>query len=254
MPLSWDSRVGSCSGARMASLFLIRHGQTSFPSDRDRLSIVGEHQARLAAGYLQSVAPRLDHLLSGSLARQKETASVISAGFAKTPYMPRLTVDARLNEADFDAQIKYILPTLDGPQTGQPQHQADTTSPSQSYQRLLKRTFLHWQLLQQLPGDLETWHQFSARVQSVLEELRETARPGATTIVVTSGGVIATVVQQVLRLPDTSAYALMEVLMNCSVTHLLHDRERFSLASFNDCSYLATHAIGGSKKGLLTFR
>jgi len=28
------------------------------------------------------------------------------------------------------------------------------------------------------------------------------------------------------------------MIMNCSVTRLLHDRQRFSLASFNECSYL----------------
>jgi hypothetical protein len=45
-------------------------------------------------------------------------------------------------------------------------------------------------------------------------------------------------VQQVLALPEQSAYGLLEVQMNCAITGLIHDRQRVSLSSFNESAYL----------------
>ncbi len=71
---------------------------------------------------------------------------------------------------------------------------------------------------------------------------------------VTSGAIVATVVQQLLALPDAGAYPLFEVMMNCSVTHLMHDRHRISLVSFNDSSFLAAGEASGMYGELRTYR
>jgi broad specificity phosphatase PhoE len=100
---------------------------------------------------------------------------------------------------------------------------------------------------------METWAAFSARVSSLLDEIKGDGESGGTTALVTSGAVIAAAVQQVLGSPRTSAYALFEAMMNCSITHLLHDRQRISVSSFNEYTYLIA-GIGGFERELLTYR
>jgi broad specificity phosphatase PhoE len=98
---------------------------------------------------------------------------------------------------------------------------------------------------------VESWPAFVMRVDAALQDIVRTSRQGETTIVVTSAAVIATLVARVLGLPDQAVCPLFEVMMNGSITRLLHDRERISLSSFNECSYLA--GAGGAGE-LLTYR
>jgi broad specificity phosphatase PhoE len=72
-------------------------------------------------------------------------------------------------------------------------------------------------------------------------------------VLVTSGGVVAAAVQQVLGLPDASAYRLFEAMTNCSITRLLHDRERISISSFNEYTYLVARSADPDP-ALLTYR
>jgi broad specificity phosphatase PhoE len=110
--------------------------------------------------------------------------------------------------------------------------------------------FQHWQSLPEPAHRVESWAAFAARVDGALQDLVRTSSAGETTIVITSAAVIATVVGRVLGLPADAVCPLFEVMMNCSVTRLLHDRERVSLSSFNECSYLARANAGE----MLTYR
>lgn len=199
----------------MARLYLVRHGQASFGThDYDRLSSVGAHQAQQAGRYLATVATNELRIVSGSLVRQRDTAAEIARCL---PASHVVQIDERLNEIDIDP---HLAPNL------------------------MKRAFLRWQSSSSHPVHTpEDWTMFASRVRAALEHLVRTSHRGETTIVVSSGGVISTVVQQVLALPPQSVYSLFEVMRNCSVTCLLHDRERISLSSFNECSYLATELL-----------
>jgi broad specificity phosphatase PhoE len=240
----------------MGSLFLIRHGQASFGTeDYDRLSPLGTRQARLAGRYLQRATQNVSRIICGSLTRQKDTATEIARCLnSRYPDLPPVQFDLRLHELDADAQIAGILPRLDDPDGELAALAANMNVSARSYQLVLKRVFLHWQTMVEIPEKIETWGAFSARVGALLDDLKRDSRPGETTIVVTSGGVIATAAQQVLELPPQAAYPLLEMMMNCSVTHLLHDRGRFTLSSFNECSYLWFDEQGSADPKLLTYR
>jgi broad specificity phosphatase PhoE len=240
----------------MSTLFLIRHAQASFGTeDYDRLSLTGHKQAYVAGEYLHSLANVVDTIYSGSARRHRETAEGIAKTVrTKTGAVPPIKIDARLNEVDADAQFKHLVPILKDSDPEIARLAEEAKQSSRSYQKVLSRVFTHWQ---ELPADyahLESWPTFSKRVYSATLDIAREAGSGANTVVVSSGGAIATITQHVIGLPKAGAYPLFEALINCSITRLLHSSDRISLSSFNDYSYL--HSLGNMRSGenLVTFR
>lgn len=240
----------------MATIFLIRHAQASFGTDDyDRLSPTGHKQALVAGEYLHSVANTIDTIYSGTARRHRETAEGIAKTVrTKEGKTPEIKIDLRLNEVDAEGQFKHLVPILKSTDAEIALLAEEAKKSSRSYQKVLSRVFTHWQ---DLPADyahLESWPTFSNRVYSSIKDIALDAGSGANTVVVSSGGSIATITQHALGLPKTGAYPLFEALLNCSITRLLHTRDRISLASFNDYSYL--HSLGEMRGGenLVTFR
>ena len=241
----------------MAALYLIRHGQASFGThDYDRLSSLGVRQAQWAGQYLRAIAGRAVRIVSGSLVRHRDTAAEIARcqAVVRVETVP-IQIDERLNELDLEALIAQLVSSLQDVDGTLATLVSEASTSRSSYQKLVKRVFVHWQTLSEPMHPLECWSTFSSRVSAALADLISTSRPGETTIVVTSGGVIAALVQQVLALPPQSAYGLLEVQMNCSITSLLHDRQRVSLSSFNESAYLVrAGARDEDPTRLLTYR
>ena len=122
------------------------------------------------------------------------------------------------------------MPILTASDTAIAQLAEEAKKSSRSYQKVLSRVFTHWQ---DLPADyahLESWPTFATRVYSCIQDIAREAGSGANTVVVSSGGSIATIAQHVLGLPKSGAYPLFEALINCSITRLLHTSDRISLS------------------------
>ena len=244
----------------MARLYFVRHGQASFGThDYDRLSPLGVRQAGRAGQYLRNLRTKgrpAVRIVSGPLVRHRDTAAEIARcqSTSQAEAAP-IQIDERFNEIDLDSLITQLVPSLqDADGTLATLVSEASTSPS-SYQKLVKRVFVHWQTLSEPVHRLESWSMFASRVSAALADLISTSHAGETTIVATSGGVIAALVQQVLALPAQSAYALLEVQMNGSITCLLHDRRRVSLSSFNESAHLVRVGAGDEDSAsLLTYR
>ena len=240
----------------MSTLYLIRHAQASFGTDDyDRLSLTGHKQAYIAGEYLGAVANTVDVIYSGEARRHLETADGIAKTVrTKDGEVPQIKIDARLNEVDAESQFKHLVPILKESDTALAKLFEESKKSSRSYQKVLSRVFTHWQ---DLPSDyphLESWPTFAHRVHAAIKDIARDVGSGANTVVVSSGGAIATITQQVIGLPKSGAYPLFEALLNCSITRFLHTQDRISLASFNDYSYL--HSLGQMRTGenLVTFR
>jgi len=245
----------------MSTLFLIRHAQASFGTDDyDRLSLTGHKQAYVTGEYLHASAGAIDAIYAGSMRRQIETAEGIAKTVrTKDGKVPEIKIDSRLNEVDAEGQFKHLVPILTATDAEIAALHEESKKSSRSYQKVLARVFTHWQ---DLPADdsslesghLESWPAFAGRVYGAVKDIARSAGSGANTVVVSSGGSIATVTQHVIGLPKAGAYPLFEALINCSITRLLHTGERISLSSFNDHSYL--HSLGKMRNGenLVTFR
>jgi|SRR5215469_370503 len=239
----------------MASTLLIRHAQASFGSDDyDRLSELGCLQANLTAEHLAATAGPIARIVCGRLARQRGTAERIAdAARNAADCRPDLMIDPRLDELAVDACIARIAPRL-ADDTGEFRRAlSEAKASSDSYQKVIRRIFVEWQRLEDEPG-IESWPAFSARAASALEEITRSSGPGETTVVVSSGALIATIVRHVLGLPDSAAYGLFEAMQNCSITHLKHSGRRISLSSFNETRFLAAMGAMRGVANIVTYR
>ncbi len=239
----------------MASIYLIRHAQASFGSDDyDRLSPLGIQQARIAGEYLGTAIGPITRIIAGPLRRQRDTATVIAAELhERRGARPRLETDPRLDELRIDEHIARIAPTLADPSGEIATDLAAAKSSSRSYQKVIRRVFTHWQRLSH-ESEPETWPAFAARAREVIADIAGGSVRGGITVAVSSGGLIAAITQHVLGLPDSAAYGFFEAMKNCSITHFLHSRERISLSSFNDTTYLAALGTGRGAMSLITYR
>lgn len=239
----------------MAATFLVRHAQASFgTSDYDRLSALGIEQARLAGKFLAATAGPIARIVSGPLERQRHTAAEIAAALRmSTEYAPEITVDPRLDELRLDEHIARIAPSLDDPTGELASDLAHSKISSRSYQKVIRRVFAKWQTLPE-EATTESWPAFAARARGAICDITSRASSGTSTIAVSSGALIASIVHHVLGLPDGAVYGLFEAMRNCSITQLLHSRDRISLSSFNDTTYLAAMGMARSLPNLVTYR
>lgn len=241
----------------MAEILLVRHGQASFGSDDyDALSELGHIQVAINADYLQRSGLVIDAIYSGSLKRQQQTAQAVVDVYknAGTP-VPDIITDPGFNELENELQIETLAPVL---QQKDPQFREllkTAHSSKKDFQKVLKVVFNHWVLDQPQVDGLECWQGFSSRVRQSLRSVVQQQGSGKTVVVATSGGVIATLVAQVLGLPDYAVYPLFEPVQNTSITRLLYNAAGdISLSCFNDCGYLRAEEITAARKDLITYR
>jgi len=235
----------------MAMLLLIRHGQASFGSaNYDRLSPLGEQQARVLGRYLRASGTRLSAAISGSLQRQQRTAQLVLEALEAPPV---LAIDARFNELDVDAQIDALGPGLQRAQPSLAAHSALAQTSSKDYQKLLRVVFQHWAQLVAPPPPLRSYPEYAQDYWEALSDAMAAGERGASVAVFTSGGTIALLVTRVLGLSAEHAYTFYEPLRNASLTRLLFQPGRVSLSNFNETAYLDGEGQPGDER-LLSYR
>ncbi|SMB79722.1 histidine phosphatase family protein [Deinococcus hopiensis] len=224
----------------MSTLILVRHGQaTPFEADTDRLSRLGEDQARRVGEALAEEGLEPTDVFCGTLVRQRESARLAAAEGSWPEPLP----DARLAEYDGDGLIRTLAPLL---AARAPAFDAllcawecgrHGPERNRHLQRMLEPLVAAYLRGEVAHAEVESWAAFRARVQAFLRELL--AGPsGRTVLAFTSGGVIGVAVAAVLRAPDESALALNWRVKNGSLTRLTYGSGRASLDSFNETAHL----------------
>src|SRR5258708_28715277 len=112
---SFNALPLDCAGASrfgprpMGTLFLVRHGQASaFEDNYDRLSSLGERQARLLGELWARRGVKLDRVFTGPRVRQQRTAEIaIEAGGLPSPM-----VLPELDEMGVEPLFKEHMPHL----------------------------------------------------------------------------------------------------------------------------------------------
>ena len=211
----------------MPSIYLIRHGKASPEAeDYDELSPTGYEQARLLGAELKRRGLRPQTVLTGSLRRQRQTAAtaLAEAGIGTGP-----TVDERWNEYGH-LELLALRPGAEG-----------------TLQERLDAGLSAWIAAGGTgPGG---WEAFRSGVRSALEDTAAGLGRGETALVFTSAGVIATVCAELLRAPVHGFLELNRIVVNGSVTKVVHGRGGTRLLSFNDHAHLEQDGAG-----LTTFR
>ena len=186
----------------MTEVILVRHGQAnSLAKDEasyDRLSNLGHQQARWLGEYLRGTDHRVKRIISGPLRRQRETAAAISEVLGID-----FTQDERLRELDYFGLSKSM----------QEAHGLQVPSGRAEFIEHFPQVMEAWEE-GRISSPVETYADFSNRVLAAQEE----AETGDGTMLVTSGGVIATAMRHILGL-DVHAYAHMLLQVNNSSYH-----------------------------------
>ncbi len=224
----------------MSELIFVRHGQASFgEASYDKLSERGVEQIRMLARHWQNIGEQFDCIYSGTLLRQKETASGL---LSLVKNQPLLAIEnPAFNEYNGDSLIRVYLrdhgaqdnldPALNWP-----------IKDERLFQQLFEAATKKWinNELQPASQDhgFEDWDSFQERVHSIIDEVMQKHTNGSRVLISTSGGVIAMSLQRVLQFPDEKVITTNWMVHNSSVTRIKYGNGKVSLTQFNSLAHL----------------
>jgi broad specificity phosphatase PhoE len=222
----------------MPELWLVRHGQASFgKANYDELSALGAQQCRWLGEHLHDLAIGIDHVVTGTLQRHAQSAEALFEGLAAAP---PLTRHEGFNEYDFIGLHNAWL--TQHPQARSSSAGAGTVATQsgpdrqREFYRVLKQALDAWVRDEIELPDGQRWHQFAAAVTDAVCSVQ--ASKARRTLVITSGGVIATAVGQSLALDPSRVFDLNLQMRNSSVTQFFCNERALRLATFNSVAHL----------------
>lgn len=212
----------------MGVIYLVRHGQAAFgASDYDQLSERGLAQSTVAGAELRRRGVPFSQARTGSLVRQRDTAVALLAALDGGLVAKE---DSRWNEYDHvDIAAQHAGAAVQG-------------GDSRAYQAVLDGALTRWIDAGEDGPCVETWPAFLARVRGALEDLVGMLGRGEHAVVVTSGGVIATLCGVLLGSPEVGLLKMNRVMVNAGLTKLLSGRGGVTLLSFNEHAHFEAQA------------
>ncbi len=225
----------------MATLFLVRHAQASFlEQNYDKLSTLGETQARLLGEYWARRGIIFDRTCVGPCVRQQDTLNLVSDAYHKAGLkFPEPVMLPEFDEYQGEEVLKRSLPgLLEDDQRIRNLHAAFRSSTGTSekratFQKLFEAVIAKWVRGEISLQGVETWLQFCSRVNSGLVEFLSAGARGERIAIFTSGGPIAVAMQRALQLSPESTLQVSWMSRNSSWSEFLYSADRFTLSTFN---------------------
>ena len=215
----------------MSSLLLLRHGQASFGNaDYDRLSALGERQASKTGLHLARTGIRFDEALVGPKRRHSATASAVLGQFSNAPTP---TTVPSLDEFAEGSEVLHAAHHMSGL----------TCDEMAALPKAVQLRYYDALIEAWTKGhvDINGRPSVAAFRTDVARWLREVVtRPTRSQrlLAVTSAGVIAAAVTEVLDLPVAAMLQFTRVVRNASLTEVVFSAGRVSLLSFNGVAHL----------------
>jgi len=204
----------------MSHITLVRHGQANTAArdeiSYDRLSPLGRQQAQWLGEHLRASAADHGRVYCGTLTRHVETAQAMGMGDAER--------DARLNEMEYFTLARLF----------EEQHGVAIPENREGFVAHLPKVFEAWRL-GEIAAPPESFEAFESRVRDALSEIATGPGPA---LVVTSGGLIAMAMRQVLGLDVSSMARVALAIMNTSLHRLFPIGEALSPTLFNAVPHL----------------
>jgi len=239
----------------MALLTLVRHGQASYlQNNYDRLSPLGERQARILGEYWLRSGAVFDQVYHGPACRHRQTGEIAGEVFREAG--ADWPVPVTLAELDEYAGIEVMRTFLPGLMEthediraleAEFRQAADQNHAFRVFDRLFQRVIRMWVDEQLHAPEIESWKHFRERVSRAIESIRGSSVKNGRIAVFTSGGVIGASVGAALHLAPQKTLEVSWTSRNASYTEFLFSKERFSLSSFNNHPHL-------EQPELLTYR
>ena len=216
----------------MSTLTLLRHGQASFGADRyDALSERGREQSQATGRHFADRQRHFDRIWIGPRDRHRLTAR-----HALEPIGLDWQSEAEpaLNEFAEGQQILASAQARRGVQL-----RGEGAIVGKDAARYYAQEITAWAESKVVIDGVPHVREFRATVSRWLARATASRAPGQSVLAVTSGGVIAAVVAEVLGLADPGVGVLMHAIYNGSLTELIFSEGRPpSLVSFNEASFL----------------
>ena len=232
----------------MSLLYLVRHGQASFFAENyDRLSTLGELQARRLGEFLASRGVRFDAVYSGPAVRQQRTAEIVAGMMTDSGCpCPAPRVVEGLNEHSGDKLLSAPSaraffenhPEL-GPLAATFREAREPDDVQKSFQRLFEAVVRRWTDGELTVPGVEQWHEFHQRARRAIESITAHPERGRTILAVSSVGPITVALQTALETSIPVSLDLGWRLRNASVTTFLYTPGRITLDGFNSVAHLA---------------
>jgi broad specificity phosphatase PhoE len=235
----------------MGILFLVRHAQASFlEQNYDKLSKLGEAQARLLGEYWAERKILFDRVCAGPCVRQRDTLKIVSETYHQAGLkFPEPCVLSEFDEYQGEAVLERSLPGLiENDQGIRALHSAfksssDAAGRRATFQKLFEAVIGKWVCGAICPPGVETWPEFCSRVNSGLAKFLSAGGRGERVAILTSGGPIAVAMQRALQLSPESTLQVSWMSRNSSWSEFLCSTERFTLSSFNSHGHIGDPAM-----------
>lgn len=209
----------------MTHLTLIRHGQAQTgavdEASYDKLSPLGHQQANWLGDHLKDHHAPYDRIISGAMRRQIETAQSMALDLPHEH-------DPRLNEIDYFGLAAAVKTHHNVPY---PTNQAE-------FEAHIERIMHHWSA-GEVGNEVEPFDAFMGRIESAL---REAHHMGGRTLLVTSTGVIASLVALALKLDRTSHSKVFLEIAHTSKHRISVGPDRLILRQYGALPHLETDA------------
>lgn len=212
----------------MTTVYLIRHGQASAGTDDyDRLSELGQRQSLLLGEHWQRLNIKPDAAFAGSLKRQQHTAKlVLEASKLDLPIL-------QLNHLD-----EYNHNQIDGLFAMGKKSDSPGGLTFEEYHATMAR----WRDADsQSVAGYESFQEFENRGMQAITAACSGAGDGSIALF-TSGGIVATVLKQVLGKNFTHTMKSIWNTRNSSVTTLEVDAQSTYMMDYNTVSHLEYHS------------
>jgi broad specificity phosphatase PhoE len=213
----------------MGTLLLVRHGQASFgASDYDALSPLGHEQARALGLVLKDRGVRTA-AVRGSMRRHRQTAEACleTMGLALD-----VREDSGLDEYDHEEMLLRYRPDLPD-MAALLAELSQLESPRRAFQRMFQEAMARWASGEHDSEYRQPWSHFVSRVHEALERAAQAVGEGST-LLFTSGGPIAVIVQHLLGVPAQEIHRLAWGIANCSITKITVGGRTRHVSSFNE--------------------
>lgn len=222
----------------MSVITLVRHGQAAFGADNyDQLSALGEQQSIWLGEHWQQLGIRFDHMVTGNMRRHHQTASAMLQGLAQDAE-PEAVVS--LNEYCFEGLLVPFRQAFSADWHA-------TDQPRRDYYYNMKKALHFWsQGIIETDGS-DSWDSFNKRVMESFYQL--CGRRNKQLVIVSSGGVIATIIGSLLGIKSEQIIELSLQIKNSAVSSFLYNGKDFSLTGFNDLS----HLLSSDKQSYITY-
>lgn len=227
----------------MGLITFVRHGQASFlQADYDRLSTLGELQARKLGQYWIANGVRFDHVYYGPARRQSGTGEIVRQVYTDANVeWPEPSCLPEFDEYPGIEVMRAFLPGLIDKHEDIRLLEAEFRTAGEhrvaarAFEKIFQRVTRLWVAGELESPDVETWQAFCDRVDRGIGKVRAAA---GRAVIFSSGGVMAATARIALDLSPQRTLELSWTPRNASYSEFLFSGERFSLNTFNAYPHL----------------